>query len=356
MRTTASVLVALGLIVTACSTGAAETIDVTTTTSEPVTTSTTTSTTTPPSTITPSVDTSDVNGLPVDDPALLERRVLAVKIDNHPNANPQSGIDQADMMIELMVEGITRFISVWQQSDAEYLGPNRSARPTDPALLQAFNEPTYVFSGAQAWVQNTIAGTGINTIKELSFGTFRISGRFAPHNLYVNTVQLRETADNRNYSDEQPTGPIWEFGSMSDSSDPASAVTIDFSGRPVTWTWDQPTGLWLRTAYGVESNYRNEDGSEDRVGVPVMVALYVDQYTAHPPSGASGSSLPSSITTGTGKAFVFADGRVSEGTWERESELDWFKLTDADGETILVPAGKIWVSLVPSNRGVTVQD
>jgi hypothetical protein len=356
MRTTTAVLIALGMIVTACNTGAAGPIDTTTTTSEPVTTSTTTSTAIPPTTTTPKLDTSDINGLPVDDPALLERRVVAVKIDNHPNANPQSGIDQADMMIELMVEGITRFISVWQQSDSEYLGPNRSARPTDSELLQAFNEPTYVFSGAQAWVQGIIAGTGINTIKELSFGTFRISSRKAPHNLYVDTVQLRETADERNYPNEPPNGPIWEFGPMSDFSDPASSVNIDFSGHPVVWTWDQPAGLWLRTAYGIESNYRNEDGSEDRVGVPVMVALYVERYTAHPPSGVSGSSLPSSITTGTGKAFVFADGLVSEGTWERESELDWFKITDANGETILVPAGKIWVSLVPSNRGLTIQN
>ena len=355
MRTTTAVLVALGMIVTACNTGVAETIDTSTTTSEPATTSSTTSTI-PATTTTLAIATSDVNGLLVDDPTLLERRVLAVKIDNHPNANPHSGIDQADMMIEMMVEGITRFISVWQQSDSDYLGPNRSARPTDPALLQAFNEPTYVFSGAQAWVQNIIAGTEINTIKELSFGTFRISGRFAPHNLYVNTLQLRETADDRNYSDEPPNGPLWEFGPMSDSSDPASTVTIDFSGHLVAWTWDQPTGLWHRTAYGLESNFRNEDGSEDRVGVPVMVALYVDLYTAHPPSGTSGSSLPSSVTTGSGKAYVFANGRVSEGTWERESELDWFTLIDANGETMLVPAGKIWVSLVPSHRGLTIQD
>lgn len=357
MRTTLAALIALGLVIGACSPDD-EAADSTTTTTS--TTSTTqspeTSTTPAPTTTTGPANRSLINGMPVDDTELLDRRVLAVKIDNHPRANPQSGIDKADMVIELLVEGVTRYITIWHESDADYLGPMRSGRPTDGALLAAFNEPTYAISGAQNWVQSSIVSKDVRLIGEVGRPqTFRVSSRSAPHNLYVDTSALRDYADDRGYADEPPSGPLWEFGPMSETADPANEVTIRFSGNTVIWTWDDETSLWLRTGYGNESTYRDEDGTEERIGVPVMVALYVEQYTASPPAGVSGTALPSSRTTGSGDAFVFADGRVMEGTWERETELDWFTLTDANGDVMMVPPGKVWLSLVPANRGLTYE-
>lgn len=347
MRTAIAGLVTLTLLLAACSPGE-ETAE-STTTSDPTTTSSSTSTTTSTtSTTLADPETSLINGLPVEDASLLDRRVLAVKIDNHPRARPQSGIEQADMVMEMMVEGITRFITVWHESDVEYLGPNRSGRPTDATLLGAFNEPTFTISGAQGWVQNMITSNGINLIKELSSGTFRVSDRPAPHNLYVDTIALRETADARGYADNPPEGPIWRFGDLPDTATPASSVTIDFSGNPVVWDWDEAEGLWLRTANGQESMYVDAEGVEGRVGVPVMVALYTEQYSVN--------GLPSSRTTGEGLAYVFADGQVAAGTWERETEEDWFTLRTENGPIMAVPPGKVWVSLVPANRGLTITE
>lgn len=346
MRTTIARLVTLGLLIGACSAPAEEPADTSTTSAPTASTSSTTTSST--STTVGSAGTSLINGLPVDDPTLLDRRVLAVKIDNHPRARPQSGLNNADMVIEMLVEGITRFITIWHESDSDYLGPNRSGRPTDASLLGAFNNPTFTISGGQGWVQNMITENGINLIKELSNGTFRISGRSAPHNLYVDTFVLRETADERGYENDPPEGPIWEFGPMPADAAPASEVTIGFSGNPVVWTWDDTEGLWLRTADGREAMYRDEDGTEGRLGVPVMVALYVEQYRVN--------GLPSSRTTGSGEAHVFADGKVVSGTWERESEMEWFTLADENGETILVPPGQSWVSLVPNSSGLSITE
>lgn len=345
MRTTVARLVTLALLLAACSPSeAAES----TSTSSTTTSSSSTSSTSSTSTTLELPETSLINGLPVDDPTLMERRVLAVKVDNHPLARPQSGIDRADMVMEMLVEGLTRFITIWHESDSDYLGPNRSGRPTDANLLPAFNEPTFTISGAQGWVQNMITGNGVNLIKELSEGTFRISGRRAPHNLYVDTSVLRETADEREYPDLPPEGPIWTFGAMPGDATPASSVAIRFGANRVVWDWDETEGLWIRTVDGREGMVRDQEGEETRIGVPVMVALYTNQYSVN--------GLPSSEVTGSGEAYVFAEGKSVAGTWEREELTDWFTLTDADGNVIKVPPGKVWVSLVPAGQGLDITE
>lgn len=352
MRRSIAVLTALGLTLSACSGSTAEE---TTTTSSTSTTTTTIqeTTTTSPTTTVDDRETSPVNGLPVDDPELLNRRVLAVKIDNHPNARPQSGLNEADVVMEVLVEGVTRFISLWLQSDSDYLGPMRSGRPTDASLLPAFGEPSFAISGAQAWVQSLIRSKDIHLIGEVRPATFRVGWRSAPHNLYTDTNLLREYADGRDYPNDALEGPIWEFGDLPTGGTELESVGFNFSGNRTEWTWDETEGLWLRSASGSESMYREEDGDTFRLGFPVMVALNVQQYTASPSSG-GGTSLPSSRTTGSGTAYVFADGRVIEGTWERETESDWFTLKDADGNVIPVPPGKIWISFVPGTSGVTL--
>lgn len=306
-------------------------------------------------TINDPVDLSPINGLPVEDGTLIQRRVLAVKMDNHANARPQSGVNHADMVIELLVEGITRFLTVWHQSDTDYFGPVRSGRPTDPTLLAAFNEPTFAISGAQDWVQSLIRSKEVHLIGEVKPATFRISGRQAPHNLYANTSLYREHADRQGYPDNPPDGPIWEFGPMPDEAEPASAIRIDFSGNIVEWEWDPSSEAWLRTAAGRDSMWQDEDGETGRIAFPVLVALEVEQYTVFPPSGTSGKPLPSSRTTGSGLAYVFADGRLVKGQWQRETETEWFTLTDADGDIIVVPPGKVWISLVPLSGSLTYE-
>jgi hypothetical protein len=346
MRSTLMKFVVLALALAACSPAAGT--DSTTSTSTPETTTTLATTTTEEqTTTTAAAAASPINGLPVTDPALLDRRLLAVKLDNHPNARPHSGINLADAVFEIRVEGITRFLTLWMQSDAEFLGPMRSGRPTDATLLTALNQPTFAISGAQGWVQNMIRSMDINLLTETTPAAFRVDFRRAPHNLYTTTAGLRADADAREFQDEPPTAPIWEFGDMPADAAAAGEVHIDFRGTSVDWTWDPATSTWLRSTDGRESNWRDEDGTEGRIGFPVLVGLESEQY--------SNNGLPSSRTTGSGQAWVFADGKVVEGTWSRETEAEWYTLSDADGNTIAIPPGQIWISLVPDTGGLSYE-
>ena len=116
------------------------------------------------------------------------RRVIAFKVDNNLNARPQSGLQEADTVMEILVEGgMTRFLAFFMDKASSYVGPIRSARPTDPTLVRPYGG-ILVVSGATAGLIPAIRDLGVPVLEEVRAPTmFRIANRNAPHNLYADT-------------------------------------------------------------------------------------------------------------------------------------------------------------------------
>lgn len=359
------ILTALALVTASCGGDAAPATTTTTTapttTAAPTTTTAATTTTSTPTTTIAGPETtvttfpagfaSPLNGLSSDDTLKLDRSVIAVKIDNHPGASPQSGLLQADAMIELLVEGgFTRFIALFHDNEAELLGPIRSLRPTDSTLVLPTGAPLFM-SGGQAWVQSLTASRGVRLLGE-SAGMFRTSLHAAPHNLYGNTETLRARADARGYTDN-PAQYIFTIDDWPYPEETATEIRLNWSGSTnVTWTYDPETRTYLRTMNNAVHNVQDGDRNLTRIAVEVLVILESRLYTASP-TGA-GTSVPALDTVGSGEARVFARGRMWTGTWERESMSDPFTLVSDDGTTAVVPAGLSWTSVFPAGRSITI--
>jgi len=358
------VVVAFALAAAACggddeaTTTTPATTDATTTTSTPtaITTSrasTTTSTSTTTTTTVIGGPLAPLTGLPVEDETLTERRVLAVKVDNHPNARPQSGIETADAVVEILVEGgLTRFIALFHTTDTDYVGPIRSARPTDPTILRPMNA-VFTISGGQSWIVNYIAARGVKMIGEVD-GTYRISTRSAPHNLYGDTDALRATADGRGYSDEFGV-PLYEIAPWEDMpQETAERITMSFSNTTL-YTWTYEDGRYLRhlgSQNPVAQNFIDRNGTVTQISADVLVVIEGTRYTALPAAGVKGNSVPAIDTVGSGTAAIFHEGVVMTGTWERSSIDQPFALFDENGDPMTVPPGKPWISIFPEHRSV----
>ena len=105
-----------------------------------------------------------LTGLPID-PAKASRPALVVKIDNFPTiARPQVGINQADVVFEEIVEGITRFAAVFQSEDADPVGPIRSARTSDINILAQLGRPLLAWSGGNPFVTRAIGNANIDNL------------------------------------------------------------------------------------------------------------------------------------------------------------------------------------------------
>ncbi len=360
MRPIRSLILLLVFALVAAACGGDEASETTTsgavTTLPPVTQATTTSTTTTTTTTTLATGPpSLLNGMPTPLGAETDRRVMGVKVDNHPDARPQSGIQSADAMIEVLVEaGITRFIALFLTSDTDYIGPIRSGRPTDSTMLRPF-DATFQISGAQPWVSSLLNSRGIHLLGEQRPNTFRIprGNRAYERTLYGDTVAMREAADGRGYPDDPPPGPWFTFGEPSPTTGSAEEVVVSWSRDwpAVRWEWDG--GQYVRFNATTPHNWIDQDGNSEQIAADTLLVLTARKYTASPGAGQGGSSVPALDTLGSGDAYLFYGGAVVEGTWERETIEEYFTLTTAAGAPMVLPAGRLWVSVFPNDRPVS---
>lgn len=322
----------------------------TTATTAPASPSTTSTSTTARTTTTLQAGVqSPLNGLHVLDETLIDRRVIAVKIDNHAQARPQSGVEQADAMIELMAEGVTRFIALSLQTDIDYLGPNRSVRPTDPTLVKPLNA-TLVISGGQDWIKSIVSSVGVPLNGEIPPASFRQSHRSAPHNLYVSTLLHRDLATRRGFSDEPMQQPWFEWGGLQ-GTESATEVTLNWTpGLVVTWKYEE--GRYVRYLGQNTQNWTDQTRETlEPMAYDTLIVIMTEMFWQGAPSGA-GSAVPVMTTIGSGVAQVFSGGKVTTGTWDRRTNNDPFTLHTDSGEEMLVPPGQLWVNIFPRDRTV----
>jgi hypothetical protein len=319
----------------------------TTTRATTTTAATTTTTTEPATTTTEAVTTTTeapvirmpLTGTPVDDAAAIPARpALAVKIDNHGQARPQAGLNNADIVFEEIVEGsLTRFAAVFHSLDSDPVGPIRSGRTQDVDMLGPFNGPVFAWSGGNANVRNAIRNSDfIDLDAGYTPGYYRRSGRGgAPHNLYSSTGALWA-----NVPPERMVAPpsILEYLRPEESftGEPATVIEFPMNGIRVRWEWDAEAGVYRR--------FQNDASHETEGAGQVVTDNLVVMGLEYRPSPADRRS-PEAQTLGSGPAFVFADGMVRSGVWIHLDRLDPYGLVAPDQSLIEVPAGRTWIEL-----------
>lgn len=271
-----------------------------------------------------------------------ERYPIAVMIDNHPGALPQSGLQNADIIYEMQVEGeLTRLMVVTDEPEGE-IGPIRSARPAFLNFV-AENEAFYLHVGNFEYVEASPVGHLIKDMDQFwhaGNAYYRVDRKVAPHNMYADIGELYSAADAENYA----LAPDEAFGYW------RSADAVLPEGEPaetIALTYDDT--LYQRYEYdadraGYVKFINDEPVVDERTGEPLVITTHILLQAEH--------WLMENNThweiddVGEGEAMLYHGGQRIPVQWEREENGAQlvFRL---DGEEIVFPDGILYIQIIP---------
>ena len=269
------------------------------------------------------------------------RPALAVKIPNNPQALPQTGLNEADVVFEEIInDGITRFAAVFHSQGSDPVGPIRSGRAQDVDILSNLNSPLLAWSGGNPGVTRVINNSTLTSLSYVGgYGNsyYRRDGRGgAPHNLFSSTDTLWELAPDE-FAIPLQIFPYMLPGEVAEG-DTASIIEIELDSILARWDYDAASGRYLRSEYG-EPHMSELTGQVSADNVVVLLVEY-RQSTIDAKS-------PEAVTVGSGQALIFTDGVVRTGVWQRSSKTDtWNLYTDESlSEPLGLSEGRTWVEL-----------
>ncbi|MCQ6280526.1 DUF3048 domain-containing protein [Bacillus sp. EB600] len=276
-------------------------------------------------------------------------RAVAVMVNNHPEARPQSGLNKADLVYELLAEGdITRFLAVFQSERPENIGPVRSARGYYLELAKGLNA-LYIAHGYSPEAKQMIDDGYIDNLNGMVYdGTLfkRASFRKAPHNSYITFENVLKGAKLKNYSMDQ-SPPAFSFltdeESKSLTGEAATSALVSYSSYNMfdcRYQYDSELGRYKRFSGGEQTVdlETKEPILLDNIFIVEAVHKVVDS------AGHRNINLKSG-----GKGYLLQKGIVNQIEWKNvNNRIVPFK----NGKEVPFVQGKTWVNILPSTPGL----
>ena len=297
----------------------------------------------------PAVIPSKLTGLPVPR-EYNDRVVIGVTIENSPNARPQSGLKEAGVVYEAVAEGgITRFLAVYQDTEPDYVGPVRSARAYFLRWVLPY-EAGYAHVGGSPEALAEIPVLGVRDLDQFSSsGAFqRVATRYAPHNVYTGIPQLRTAAHEKGWLTSEFEGFLRTEDENPSSPEDITAGNVNLAISSalynVAYTYDPATNSYLRHQGGTP---HMDERAATQITPKVVIAIVTDKGFA--PNGVHSTYR----TTGSGTMFVFQNGTVEQGTWEKANDTAQFTFTNQEGDPLRLIPGQTWISFMGAVDQIT---
>lgn len=276
----------------------------------------------------------------------VDRKPLAVMVENSSDIRPQSGLSQACVVFEALAEGgITRFLVIYARGqNVKKIGPVRSARPYYVSIARAFN-PIYAHVGFSTAGGKKIKETGIDDLDQFSHESsyWRDSSRRAPHNVFTSKAKLYEGAKKAGYS-KLANYDGFDFKTKEKKSKKKQIITIDFSYRAykVSYEYKPSTNSYDRSNGG---SLQRDANNNKTISPKNVVVLYAKT------NNAIGETLNIQIE-GRGRALYFIDGRTIKGKWTKLNASTQFSFYDVNDKPVELNRGQTWVEVVKTDSKV----
>ena len=283
-------------------------------------------------------------------------RPFAVMIDNHEDAWPQAGLQEAYMVYEIIVEGgETRLMALFKGANLEKIGPVRSARHyfIDYAME---NDAIYVHFGQSPQAQSDIKKYSINDINGIAEdGTtfWRVKDKYAPHNAVTSTEKLLKSAQNKKYRTTSDETSVLNYVTDEvnlDNGEPATEIIIPHSQlQDVEYYYDEENKVYERYARQEE---QVDWDTEKPLTVKNIIITYCDNYTLSDTENKGRQGLKN---IGTFDGYYITNGKAIPIKCIKEARDEKTIYQDLEGNVINVNDGNTFVHICPTDRKVEIE-
>jgi hypothetical protein len=294
------------------------------------------------------------------------RRPIAVTIDNYyPDARPQSGISDASVVFETMVEGgFTRLMAVYLEHDPPVVGPVRSTRIYFDDWAAAYhailahvggNDDADAQLWQMRWVFNMDQGTEALGFTDSYF--WRTANRTAPDNMYTNIGKLRAYAASKGqnwrykqaslpHKQPKPLAARGRAGTLAISYvDPNYPWVPPLANYQVQYRFDPASDSYLRVVGGVPDV---DAAGRQPIRAQNVVVMHTGAGTADLAAGTTVDAVSIPVI-GSGPAEYYRDGRVQHGTWRQRDALAPLRFFNRQGVLEKFDPGQTWVEVLPQH-------
>ena len=307
-------------------------------------------------------DINPLTGLRVEDPTILDRRPVLVKVANYPvSGRPHAGLSFADMVFEYFIGGGgNRFVGLFYGQDAEQIGPVRSGRRIDPYLTSLYEGilgMAYADANVNAHIRN-ILGNRVISDKRLCPGLCD-DGRNLVISTFGDSEALTRISNERGVVNQRYLLEGMAFDrEVPDGGEPADVVDIRFSQvNPSEWRYDAESGLFMRWIDSEPGRVVNliplvDRITDEQLAFANVAVIFVNHNEITPTLHYM--DLWDNIIGQ--RAYVFRDGQGFDLTWRTPRNNQPIQFIDDSGEVFSLKHGNTWVVIMGLNSGVTSSD
>lgn len=283
-------------------------------------------------------------------------RPIAVMIDNHSDAWPQAGLQDAYMVYEIVVEGgETRLMALFKGANVEKIGPVRSARHyfIDYAME---NDAIYVHFGQSPQAESDIKKYSINDINGIAEdGTtfWRVKDKASPHNAVTSTENLLKSAKSKKFKTTSSETSILNYVTDEvnlEDGEEAKSVTIPHSTlQTVKYVYNEEEKVYERYA---RNKQQTDWTSGNAITTKNIIITFCDNYTLTDSENKGRQGLKN---IGTFDGYYITNGRAIKIKCIKNARDEKTIYQDLAGNTIEVNDGNTFVNICPINSKVVFE-
>lgn len=277
--------------------------------------------------------------------ATLEHGAIMAKIDNHPDARPQFGLNRADIVFEELVEGgLSRYLAVWHSDVPKAVGPVRSIRPMDPDIASPF-KGSIAYSGGKLkfiyMMRDTPVENLMHGVAKTARYMYRNDVHEAPHNVILKAAKY--VRKHPEFAAPRRAFTFAAFGTAPTAvqfGKPREVLHARFSyGNEPSWVWDSELAVYKRKQ---ASGKWDVDENGEVLTAKNVIAQIVKE------SGEFGY-VPKAMVVGHGTAYISTGGKTLKAKWRKKSRKSFTVFTFQDGTIVTLAPGNTWIELVPKS-------